>query len=432
MEPGHGAVVDNGDNTYTYTPAAGYIGQDGFSYTISDGKGGFDRGTVHITVAAPTSTFSVSPNLALPDLATVTSQLAVSGPAGAIVTDVNVRLNINHARSEDLDVFLISPTGTRIELFTDIGAGANFSDTTLDDEAASAISGGINPYSGVYRPEGLLSAVDGQGMNGTWTLEITDDSRRNTGTLINWALIVEYEVGGQNLTASAAPQTLSAGAALTADALAPVIEEAIARWVESGLVDESALAALDAVAFEIADLSGLVLGESDGTTIFIDVDAAGYGWFVDGSVADDSEFARSADGALIATADGEAAGRMDLLTVVMHEIGHVLGFAHDTTLAGALMEDTLEAGTRLNPATGTVTPEDTVTAAAASDAQSDSGASIASGSEPAGSVLIYEAGVAFFWSTALPGSVDVTHERSASAITAETGSNGLARGRGRS
>ena len=47
----------------------------------------------------------------------------------------------------------------------------------------------------------------------------------------------------------------------------------------------------------------------------------GYGWFVDATPWEDEEF----DGSLEA-ADNAARQRVDLLTVVMHELGHVLGF----------------------------------------------------------------------------------------------------------
>lgn len=36
-QPTNGTLVDNGDGTFTYTPAAGFIGTDTFRYTISDG-----------------------------------------------------------------------------------------------------------------------------------------------------------------------------------------------------------------------------------------------------------------------------------------------------------------------------------------------------------------------------------------------------------
>lgn len=46
--PKHGQLTDNGDGSWTYTPANGYSGQDSFSYTVADDKGG--RGTAVISI----------------------------------------------------------------------------------------------------------------------------------------------------------------------------------------------------------------------------------------------------------------------------------------------------------------------------------------------------------------------------------------------
>ena len=46
----NGTVTVNADGTVTYTPNAGFNGQDSFTYDISDGKGGTDTATVTITV----------------------------------------------------------------------------------------------------------------------------------------------------------------------------------------------------------------------------------------------------------------------------------------------------------------------------------------------------------------------------------------------
>src|SRR5205823_14965741 len=99
--------------------------------------------------------------------------------------------------------------------------------------------------------------------------------------------------------------------------------------------DSSALAGLD---LRIADLSGATLGLASGHTIWLDANAAGWGWFVDVTPSDDSEFRRPGD-------QGEQ-NQMDLLTVVMHEMGHVLGLDHDTR---GVMQETLDPGTRLSP-----------------------------------------------------------------------------------
>ena len=50
--PAHGAVLTTGGGSgLTYTPVARYIGGDSFTYTISDGNGGFDTATVSVTVS---------------------------------------------------------------------------------------------------------------------------------------------------------------------------------------------------------------------------------------------------------------------------------------------------------------------------------------------------------------------------------------------
>jgi extracellular elastinolytic metalloproteinase len=48
----HGSTRVNANNTVTYTPAANFHGNDSFTYTISDGKGGTDTATVSVTVTS--------------------------------------------------------------------------------------------------------------------------------------------------------------------------------------------------------------------------------------------------------------------------------------------------------------------------------------------------------------------------------------------
>ncbi len=49
--PAHGTLVFNADGTYRYTPAAGFIGADAFSYLVNDGHGGIVESVVNFTVA---------------------------------------------------------------------------------------------------------------------------------------------------------------------------------------------------------------------------------------------------------------------------------------------------------------------------------------------------------------------------------------------
>jgi subtilisin-like proprotein convertase family protein len=125
---------------------------------------------------------------AIRDQQTIVSTLTVSGQASSLL-DVEVKVNITHTWDFDLDVYLISPSGTRVELFTDVGGeGDNFTDTILDDQAGVGIASGVAPFTGSYRPEGFLSALLGQNPNGIWRLEITDDAGGDVGTLNSWAI----------------------------------------------------------------------------------------------------------------------------------------------------------------------------------------------------------------------------------------------------
>ena len=71
----------------------------------------------------------------------------------------------------------------------------------------------------------------------------------------------------------------------------------------------------------------------------LDATAAGFGWFVDPTPANDSEFAGRKP---------PPAG-MDLLTVVMHELGHELGLPDldPATHPGDVMAEGLAPGVRL-------------------------------------------------------------------------------------
>lgn len=168
---------------------------------------------------------------------------------------------------------------------------------------------------------------------------------------------VQQFLGGGNLQVRKSSPLLVQGGALAEDGslptltvaqLAPIAEEARARWVSTGLTTEQQ-ALLSSVNWQIADLEGATIGLTDGTSVLIDRTAAGYGWFVDPTLQDHAEFhfVRGL-AAWIADAHSLAFGRMDLLTTVLHELGHVLGFEDQSAQkhSANVMTETLPPGVR--------------------------------------------------------------------------------------
>jgi hypothetical protein len=143
------------------------------------------------------------------------------------------------------------------------------------------------------------------------------------------------------------------GVESTADSVAASQDEvdllaaaAIARWSATGLSQDQ-VDRLRGVSIRIADLPGAHLGVAYEDEILIDIDAAGHGWFVDATPEADEEFLLDSYGNL-RLADPALSGRMDLLTVLAHEMGHVLGL-EDIDLYGdasELMGDELSTALR--------------------------------------------------------------------------------------
>lgn len=169
------------------------------SGTDPDGTGGTQT---HVSTDVPVT---------IPDVTLVTSNLTVSGRSGAI-TDVNVTLDITHTFTGDLQITLIAPDGTRIVLSQNNGSGGNdFSGTIFDDEATTPIGSGVAPFSGSFRPDQLLSLLDGKNANGLWQLEIDDQAEIDVGVLNSWSLTIatastqplSYSLSGPNSSAFA-------------------------------------------------------------------------------------------------------------------------------------------------------------------------------------------------------------------------------------
>ncbi|WP_050631998.1 beta strand repeat-containing protein [Bradyrhizobium viridifuturi] len=190
------------------------------------------------------------------------------------------------------------------------------------------------------------NTVTGTGNGAVATQAIGDPTHAAGGGYFGGAQFMVATSGG---VAAASPTTGETH--LTQTELNSVVSTAIAQWAAVG-ASASQLAIMKAVTFSVATLGGSVVSAESNGHITIDASAAGHGWFVDPTPSDNFEFAHAATATdLFADPTSAAAGHLDLLTAVSHELGHVIGLADDTTPshAGDLMYINLTDGERRLP-----------------------------------------------------------------------------------
>ncbi|HTY88874.1 MAG TPA: M4 family metallopeptidase [Candidatus Acidoferrum sp.] len=195
---------------------AGVTANDAAAYSVvvSNYAGSAASTKAQLTVLLPDggTTRTNAATIAIPSVgaaALYPSTIIVSGLSGTI-SKVTVTLhNVNHTYPEDLDILLVSPSGTNVMLMSDAGGGGDLIGLTLtfDDDAAGTLPDVDQIYPGTYRPTDYgtgdtlpwpapnwpfganLAVFNGTNPNGTWKLFVYDDTDGDAGSINGgWSL----------------------------------------------------------------------------------------------------------------------------------------------------------------------------------------------------------------------------------------------------
>lgn len=108
-------------------------------------------------------------------------------PHHFIITDLDVKISLQHSNVFDLQIFLQGPDGNEICLnmydYDEFFIDANYTDTVFDDEAPVFIKDGSAPFTGRFRPLDKLSKFNNTDACGSWRLRIYDAWDWDRGTL---------------------------------------------------------------------------------------------------------------------------------------------------------------------------------------------------------------------------------------------------------
>ncbi len=121
------------------------------------------------------------------------ANVSATGTIGAAAGDYtldSVEINLTHTWDSDLDITLVSPMGTSLDLSSDNGgSGDNYTNTVFMD-GAPLITTGAAPFTGTFQAEGgtFATTFAGEPINGNWTLSICDDTGGDSGTLLSYCI----------------------------------------------------------------------------------------------------------------------------------------------------------------------------------------------------------------------------------------------------
>jgi subtilisin-like proprotein convertase family protein len=119
----------------------------------------------------------------------IESSINISGFNTSTLAAIEVSVDITHTWVSDLVLSLRSPKGTKVTLVERRGGQSDdFSNTIFRSDAQNTIREASAPFRGTFRPDGDLTQFNGEPVDGTWTLIVDDKAAQDGGVLKRWTI----------------------------------------------------------------------------------------------------------------------------------------------------------------------------------------------------------------------------------------------------
>ncbi|KAF2514547.1 zinc-dependent metalloprotease [Flavobacterium foetidum] len=137
---------------------------------------------VGYTVSTDCGSYSVGNAYSIPFGSSYLDKTVTVPASTGTVSDVNVLVNVTHAKLSDLEMQLVSPSGTVVRLFNRSCDGTNSTlSLQFDDEGAPLSCSATTNQ--IVIPVDALSAFNGENQQGNWTFRVRDNVTGGFGTI---------------------------------------------------------------------------------------------------------------------------------------------------------------------------------------------------------------------------------------------------------
>lgn len=128
------------------------------------------------------NTYTFNTPFAVTDNSTSYTVKSISVPSNSgVITDVNINVNATHPNIQNLNIAVIRPGGSLLNLYNQgCASGANMN-VTFDSQGVAMVCG--SPTQGTYQPVSSLNAMNGFTSSGSWQFGFRDLVAGNTGTI---------------------------------------------------------------------------------------------------------------------------------------------------------------------------------------------------------------------------------------------------------
>lgn len=191
------------DANFSIRVDGGFVCLTGFNLGLTaDSDEGSATGTISIDVGASGSPVPLDVPVSIPDNNPAGADSTIDVPQSFTLSDLGVRVDIPHTWVGDLIITLTSPSNTTITLLDRPGQPATPNGCDNNDVAVTFTDGEPDPESAcdaagtnaswpvaTAGPVQPLSTFNGENVQGTWTLNVSDHAGIDLGQIVDWELI---------------------------------------------------------------------------------------------------------------------------------------------------------------------------------------------------------------------------------------------------